>query len=72
MEYLTVLCVIYNDGTAPTKAIYTAETADAAIKGVYTKMGQFMDAENVASVMAMAVNSVGDIFKNEHWVAPAV
>lgn len=70
MEYMTILCVRYKDDTATKKAIYTAESSDAAVKGVYTNMGMYMAADNVESVMAMAVNSIGGVYKNEHWTAP--
>lgn len=71
MEFMTIVCVIYKDGTAAKKAIYSTDSSDAAVKGVYQQMGMFMGADNVASVMAIAANSIGGIYKNEHWTAPA-
>lgn len=70
MEYMTILCVTYKDGTATRKAIYAADSPDAAVKGVHTNMAQYMTADNVASIMAIAANSIGGIYKNEHWTAP--
>lgn len=70
MEYMTILCVTYKDGTAAKKAIYAADSQDAAVKGVHTNMAQYMSDDNVASVMAIAANSIGGIYKNEHWTAP--
>lgn len=70
MEYMTIVCVTYKDGSATRKAIYAAESPDSAVKGVHTNMAQYMAADNVASVMAIAANSIGGIYKNEHWMAP--
>ena len=70
MEYMTIVCVTYKYGTATKKAIYAAESPDSAVKGVYKNMGEYMSADNVTSVMAIAANSIGGIYKNEHWTAP--
>ena len=70
MEYMIILCVTYKDENETKKAIYAAESQDAAVKGVHTNMGKYMAADNVASVMAIAANSIGGIYKNEHWTAP--
>ena len=70
MEYMTLVCVTYKDGTPTKKAIYAADSPDSAVKGVHTNMAQYMAADNVASVMAIAANSIGGIYKNEYWIAP--
>lgn len=70
MEFLTVLTVIYNDETPTKKSIYTANSADEAVKLVHQNMSTYMTQSNIKSVMAMAINSIGGVYKNEHWVAP--
>lgn len=69
MEYITVLHVSYSDGTPPKKAMYTYASADLAVAGAHKYIGQYMAAENVRSVMAVAMNNLGGIYANYGWKA---
>lgn len=70
MQYIVILFVTYKDNTPAKKAIYDAETSELAVKSVYNYMGQYMALDNVKSVVVMASNSIGGIYKKESWFAP--
>lgn len=72
MKHFVVLFVVYNNGTEDKKSLYMATSDNDAIRQVYKYMGQYTDAEGVASVMCEAKNTVGGTLKSEVWVAPTV
>lgn len=70
MKYYVVLIVTYLDGTKDKVSIYTFNSEVEAIKAFYTYMGQYVGADNVATVNVEAKNNVGGIYKNESWSVP--
>lgn len=71
MKYFVSLFVVYKDGTKDKVGIYTYETQEEALRNFYKYMSDYVGTSNVASVTAEAKNSVGGVYKNEGWVAPA-
>lgn len=68
MKFYTNVIVTFSDGAPDKVGMYTQPTADAAIKAFYYHMWQYVDADNVATVFAEAVNNVGGVYKHESWV----
>lgn len=71
MKYYVVLLVTFKNKEADKVAIYAYDSEEKAIKAFYTYMGQYIAADNVATVCVEAKNNVGGIYKNEYWAAPA-
>jgi len=71
MKYYVILLVTFKDGTKDKVAIYSYDTEASALKGFYSYMSQYVDAENVATVNVEAKNNLGGIYKNESWSADA-
>lgn len=68
MKFYTIVIVTFSDGTPDKVGIYTQSSADAATKAFYNYMGQYVNADNVATVFVEAVNNVGGVYKHESWV----
>lgn len=70
MKFLVVLNVIYNDDTPDKTSVYKYATEVEAVANFHKYLGQYIGGENVKTVLCMAINSVGGIYKNEFWSAP--
>lgn len=67
MKYYTILITTFSDGSPDKVGIYVQPSADAAIKAFYNYMGQYANNDNVTSVFAEAINSLGGVYKHESW-----
>lgn len=67
MKYFVILIVTYSDDTKDKVSIYTYEDKDTAISNFYKYMGQYVNAENVATVCVECKDNMGGIYRNEAW-----
>lgn len=65
MKYLIILYARYNDNSPDKKAMYEAETEQAAVAMFHTYLGQYMNNKAVEHVMVTVINEYGAQLKVE-------
>ena len=68
-KYVTMLWVTYSNGTADKKAIYSYDTMNECLKGLYQYMASYTNGDGVATCLCIAMNHLGGVVKKECWKA---
>ena len=70
MKYYLIVIITYTDGTTDKKSLYEYANEYEAIAHFHSTMGTTMVQDNVESVLVVAMNSEGGIYKNEKFTKP--
>lgn len=70
MKYYLIVIITYTDETQDKKAIHEYVNEYEAIAHFHSTMGTAMIQDNVESVLVVAMNSEGGIYKNEKFTKP--
>lgn len=67
MKYLIVLYATYNTEASPKKALYEAETEDAAVASFHGYMSTYMKDTTVKHVLVHVVDESGNVIRSESF-----
>lgn len=67
MKFFVTLYVVYDNETKDKVGIYSCADETEVMQNFYKYMSQYVGADNVASVLVEARNSVGGIYKTDVW-----